>query len=241
MISVIDLKVTTVGQARPGSAVGWDSVTCRVMQKRRQSVQIMHRSLSAVLFPGYRRRVLGLLLLRPDESLHGREIARRTGLPAGTLTRELKRLAGVGLLTQEKRGNQTLYRANLSSPIFAELAGILRKTSGLADVVAEALALLSDKIDVAFIFGSVARATESAGSDIDLLVIGSVDFGAIVEALYPAQQQLAREINPKVFSLREWKSKVKEKSSFAMDVLAKPKIFLIGDEHELAELAGRKP
>ena len=135
----------------------------------------------------------------------------------------------------------TLYRANRASPIFAELSGILRKTSGLAAVVAEALVSLSDEIDVAVIFGSVARAAESAGSDIDLLVIGSVDFGAIVEALFPAQQQLAREINPKVFSIREWKSKLKEKSSFAMDDLAKPKIFLIGDEHELAQLAGHKP
>jgi predicted nucleotidyltransferase len=201
----------------------------------------MHRSLSAVLFPGYRRRVLGLLLLQPDESLHGREIARRTGLPAGTLTRELKRLAGVGLLTQEKRGNQTLYRANRASPIFAELSGILRKTSGLADMVAEALASLSDEIDVAFIFGSVARGAESAGSDIDLLVIGSVDFGAIVEALHAAQQQLAREINPKVFSVRQWKSKLREQSSFMTDVLLKPKILLIGGEHELAELARHKP
>ncbi|MGK4422287.1 winged helix-turn-helix domain-containing protein, partial [Klebsiella pneumoniae] len=86
----------------------------------------------------------------------GREIARRTGLPAGTLTRELKRLAGVGLLTQETRGNQTLYRANRESPIFPELAGILRKTSELADVVADALDSVSDGIDVAFIFGSVA-------------------------------------------------------------------------------------
>src|SRR5258708_37680089 len=109
--------------------------------------------------------------------------AARTGLPAGTLTRELKRLAGVGLLTQEKRGNQTLYRANRASPIFAELAGILRKTSGLADVVAEALASLSDEIDVAFGFGSVARAAESAGRGIALLVIWSVYFGAIVLAL----------------------------------------------------------
>src|SRR3984893_17826709 len=117
-----------------------------MIQKRRQSMQSMLHSLSAVLFPGYRRRVLGLLLLRPDESLHGREIARRTGLPAGTLTRELKRLAVGRLLTQEKRGNQTLYRANRASPIFAELSGILRKTSGLADVVAEALAPLSDEI-----------------------------------------------------------------------------------------------
>lgn len=157
----------------------------------------MHQSLSAVLFPGYRRRVLGLLLLHPDESLHGREIARRTGLPAGTLTRELKRLAGVGLLTQEKRGNQTLYRANRESPIFPELAGILRKTSELADVVADALDSVSDGIDVAFIFGSVARRAETAGSDVDMLIIGSVDFGVVVDALYPAQQQLGREINPR--------------------------------------------
>ena len=78
--------------------------------------------------------MLGLLLLQPDESLHGRKIARRTGLPAGTLTRELKRLAGVGLLTQEKRGNQTLYRANRASPIFSELSGILRKTSGRKEI-----------------------------------------------------------------------------------------------------------
>ena len=204
-------------------------------------MQIMHHSLSAVLFPSYRRRVLGLLLLRPAESLHGREIARRTGLPAGTLTRELKRLASVGLLTQERRGNQTLYSANQACPIFSELAGILRKTSGLADVVSEALAPVSNGIAVAFIFGSVARATETAGSDVDILIIGSVDFGAVVETLYPAQQQLLREINPKVFSVLEWRSKAKEKDPFVMDILAKPKIFLVGGEHELAELTRRKP
>jgi predicted nucleotidyltransferase len=202
---------------------------------------IMHQSLPAILFPGYRRRVLGLLMLHPEQSLHGREIARRTGLPAGTLTRELKRLAGVGLLTQEKRGNQTLYQANRASPIFSELAGILRKTSGLSDVVAEALASLSDDIRVAFIFGSVARGTETAGSDIDALIIGSVDFGAVVDVLYPAQQMLGREINPKVFSVLEWRKKLKGKEPFVIDVLAKPKIFLIGGEHELAESGRHKP
>lgn len=203
-------------------------------------MQIMRQSLSAVLFPGYRRRVLGLLLLHPEESLHGREIARRTGLPAGTLTRELKRLASVGLLTQEKRGNQTLYQANRASPIFPELAGILRKTSGLADVVADALDSLSDGIDVAFIFGSVARGAETAGSDVDMLIIGAVDFGAVVDVLYPAQQQLAREINPKVYSVREWRNKLREKDPFVTDVLAKPKIFLAGGDDELAELGRRK-
>lgn len=204
-------------------------------------MQIMHHSLSAILFPGYRRRVLGLLLLHPEESLHGREIARRTGLPAGTLTRELRRLASVGLLTQEKRGNQTLYQANRRSPIFSELAGILRKTSGLSDVVSEAFASLSDKIDVAFIFGSVARGAETAGSDVDVLVIGSVEFGTVVDACYSAQQLLAREINPKVFSAREWRNKLKDKDPFVVNVLAKPKIFVVGGEDELAELSGRKP
>src|SRR5688500_17616162 len=100
----------------------------------------MHQSLAAILFPAYRRRVLGLLLLRPDEALHGREIARRTGLPAGTLTRELKRLTDVGLLKREKRGNQQVYSADTSCPVFHEVSGILRKTSGLADGLAEARA-----------------------------------------------------------------------------------------------------
>lgn len=203
-------------------------------------MQIMHQSLSAVLFPGYRRRVLGMLLLRPEDALHGREIARRTGLPAGTLTRELKRLAEVGLLNRERRGNQLVYSANRQSPIFEELAGILRKTSGLADVVAEVLEPVADRIEVAFIFGSVARGAETQGSDIDLLIIGAVDFGAVIDALHPAQQRLAREINPKVFSIRDWKAKVEERDPFITDVLSKKKIFLIGDEHGLAELGRHK-
>jgi predicted nucleotidyltransferase len=159
---------------------------------------------------------------------------------ANTLPRQLKRLASVGLLTQEKRGNQTLYQANRAAPIFPELAGILRKTSGLADVVADALDSLSDGIDVAFIFGSVARGAETAGSDVDMLIIGAVDFGAVVDVLYPAQQQLAREINPKVYSVREWRNKLREKDPFVTDVLAKPKIFLAGCDDELAELGRRK-
>lgn len=200
-----------------------------------------HQTLSTVLFPGYRRRVLGMLLLHPEESLHGREIARRTGLAAGTLTRELKRLADVGLLNRNKRGNQVEYSANRDSPIFLELAAILRKTSGMADVIAEALEALSDHINAALIFGSVARGTETVGSDIDVLLIGSMDFGAVIDALYPAQQQLAREINPKVFSPQEWRGKLRERNPFAMDVLTGKKIFLIGDENELTELGRHKP
>jgi predicted nucleotidyltransferase len=200
----------------------------------------MQQSLAAVLLPGYRRSVLGLLYLRPDEAFHGREIARRTGLPAGTLTRELRRLAEVGLLEREARGNQVLYRANRKSPVFEEVASILRKTSGLGDELARALAPLSDAIRVAFVFGSMAGGSQQEGSDIDVIVIGDVEFGAIVDAMYPLQDQLRREINAKVFTVSEWNAKEKTKSAFTTDVLRKPKIFLVGNDNELARLGRRK-
>lgn len=200
----------------------------------------MHQSLASLLFPEYRRRVLGLLLLRPDEALHGREIARRTGLPAGTITRELGRLAEVGLLKREKRGNQQLYSANTSGPIYTELASILRKTSGLADVLAQSLEPLASKLRVAFVFGSVAQGRETAGSDIDVMVIGDVSFRQVVELLHPTQAVLGREVNPKVFAVDEFVAKVPTEP-FLADVLAKPKLFLIGNAHDLEELARHQP
>lgn len=199
----------------------------------------MHQSLSTILFPGYRRRVLGLLLLHPDEALHGREIARRTGLPAGTLTRELKRLTDVGLLKREKRGNQQVYSADTSCPVFSEVSGILRKTSGLADVLAEALGPAAERLRVAFVFGSMAQGREIATSDVDLLVIGDVGFAEAVELLHPAQATLGREVNVKVFRPAEF-SATAATEPFLRDVLAKPKIFVMGNDHDLAELAGHQ-
>jgi predicted nucleotidyltransferase len=210
------------------------------MQKRRQSLRIMHHSLASVLLPGYRRSVLGLILLRPDESFHGREVARRTGLSAGTVTRELRLLAEVGLLEREARGNQIAYRANRKSPVFDEVAGILRKTSGLADELARALQPLSGSIKVAFIFGSMAAGSQHESSDIDIIVIGAAHFGTIVDALYPLQKVLGREINAKVFAVSEWRAKVKARSAFTTDVLRKPKIFLVGNENEFARLRGQE-
>jgi len=211
-----------------------------VMPKRRQSLQIMHHSLASVLLPGYRRSVLALLFLRPDESFHGREVARRTGLPPGNVTRELRLLADVGLLEREARGNQMVYRANRNCPVFDEVAGILRKTSGLADEIARALQPFSRDIRTAFIFGSMANGSQQEGSDIDIIVIGDADFGTIVDALYPLQKTLGREVNAKVFAVSEWNAKVKAKSAFTTDVLRKPKIFLVGTEDELAEPRRKK-
>lgn len=200
----------------------------------------MHQPVASLLFPEYRRRVLGLLLLRPEEALHGREVARRTGLPAGTITRELTKLAEAGLLRREKRGNQQVYSANTSGPIFAELASILRKTSGLGDVLSAALAPLAGRVKLAFVFGSVARGDESAGSDIDVLLVGDAGFRDVVESLYPAQTTLGREINPKIFAPDEFAAKARSEP-FLRDVLSRPKIFLIGKADDLEELAGHQP
>ncbi|TWO71182.1 nucleotidyltransferase domain-containing protein [Caenimonas sedimenti] len=198
-------------------------------------------SLATILFPEYRRRVLGLLLLRPEEALHGREISRRTGLPAGTITRELTKLAEVGLLNRDTRGNQRVYSANTASPVFKELASILRKTSGMADVLAQALEPLAASLQVAFVFGSMARGQETAGSDIDMMIVGDTGFRRIVEALHPTEAVLGREINAKILSPLEFADKANQKDAFLADVLAKPKIFLIGGEDDLEELAGHQP
>jgi DNA-binding transcriptional ArsR family regulator len=200
----------------------------------------MHQSLASVLLPEYRRRVLGLLLLRPDEALHGREIARRTGLAAGTVTRELTKLAEVGLLNREKRGNQQVYSANTAGPIFSELASILRKTSGLADVLAQALQPAAKQLQIAFVFGSMAQGRETAGSDIDLMLIGDLSFADAVEWLHPTQATLGREVNTSVFNATEFAAKASSEP-FLRDVLAKPKIFVIGSDDELAKLTGHQP
>lgn len=194
----------------------------------------MNQSLASVLLPEYRRRVLGLLLLHPDEQLHGREIARRIGLPAGTVTRELAKLTEVGLLQRQKRGNQQVYRADTACPVFPELSGLLRKTSGVADVLAQALMPLGHQIDLAFVYGSVARGQETVGSDIDVMLVGSLGFDEAVQVLWPLQSLLGREINPHVLSPEEFTVKAGE--PFMRDVLGKPQIFLVGTDDALAKL-----
>ncbi len=196
----------------------------------------MHQPIASVLLPEYRRRVLGLLLLRPADALHGREVARRTGLPAGTITRELTKLAEVGLLKREKRGNQQVYSADTTCPIYTEMASILRKTSGLADVLIQALVPAAPELRLALVFGSIAQARETAGSDVDVLLIGDLGFAQAVTLLHPTQALLGREVNPKVFTAAEFTAKAATEP-FIRDILAKPKIFLVGNDLDLAELA----
>ncbi len=193
--------------------------------------------LAETLFSDYRRRVLALLLLRPDEHFHVREISRLTAVPAGSLHRELKLLADAGLLARHAAGNQVRYQANRDCPIFIELAGIFRKTSGLADIIRTALLPLSDKVKAAFVFGSVAKGEERASSDVDVCVVGSVTFTEVVLALADMRQKLGREINPVVMPHKQYISKLDAGEQFITRIMDEPKLFLIGNEHDLGKPA----
>lgn len=190
-------------------------------------------TLSSALFTDYRSRVLGLLLLHPERTYYLREIARLTSTIPGTLKRELDKLLEVGLLTVKKVGNQNHYQANRECPIYEDLANVLRKTSGLVDVLMSGLLPLSEKIQSAFVFGSVASGNVNAKSDIDLMLIGDLTYAEVVSQMHPLQEQLGREINPKIFTVKEWQKLMRDNGAFVHDVLSKTKLFIIGNEQQL--------
>ena len=194
-----------------------------------------------LLFGTYRQRALTQLLLHPDCSYHVRELARLTGTTPGTLHKELARLAAAGLLLREQQGNQVRYRANLDHPIFPELAGLFRKTSGAVSILADALHTLAPEPQLALIFGSLARGEENARSDVDLLLIGDNAFGDTIKALYPAQEQLQREINPVIYTAAEFTRRLNAQEPFIGNLFASSKLFVIGTEYDLEKLAGHPP
>jgi predicted nucleotidyltransferase len=189
------------------------------------------------LFGKTRQAVLALLYGRADSSFYTKQILDAVKSGRGTVQRELKNLTDTGIIIREVQGRQVYYRANARCPIFDELKSIVRKTFGVADVIRQSLATNADKIRVAFIFGSVAKSTDDRRSDIDLMVVGKISFGDVVSLLTPAEQKLAREVNPVVYPIAEFKKKVKEDHHFVKTVLEDEKIFVIGDEDELRKLA----
>jgi predicted nucleotidyltransferase len=188
-----------------------------------------------LLFTGYRRQVLGLLLLKPDQAWHVREIARLTHTQPGTLHKELTKLAQAGILKKTEQGNQLWYQADTRCVVFEELASILRKTSGLADVLRQALIPVADQLQFAAVFGSVASNKATATSHIELLLVGDLSFAAAVKQLYSAQQQLGREINPKLYSLAEWHKALAAPSGFITELLANPLLMIAGDKDDLRQ------
>jgi predicted nucleotidyltransferase len=190
--------------------------------------------LSETLFGRTRGAVLAVLYGHIGESFYLRQLSRRTGISLGPVQREIRQLVDAGLVARETLGTHTLYSANQASPVFQEMRSLVAKTVGVHDALLEALTPLKRNINVAFVYGSVARSRETGHSDIDLMIVGRVAFGDVVESLADAQKMLNREINPTVFSVREFASKTR--GNFLKTVLSEKKLFLIGDENVLREL-----
>jgi len=193
--------------------------------------------LSSVLFGKTRQAVLALFYGHPDESFYLRQVVRAIGMGPGSVQRELKQLTDAGVIEKSKLGRQVYYRVNTKCPIFPELRGLIIKTAGLADVLRDALGPLLKKIKVAFIYGSFAKGSANSRSDVDMMVIGSCSFGRVVDAIDDAQEKLGREVNPTVYSVKEWNQKLKEKHHFITSVSKSIKIFIIGTEDDLAGIA----
>jgi predicted nucleotidyltransferase len=184
-----------------------------------------------------RAKVLGWLFTHTDERFFVRQLTALLGLDSTNLSRELSRLEKMGLLVSTTSGKQKYYQANQKSPIFNELHRLMVKTAGVADILRSAMNPASKQINLAFIFGSVANRTEDRASDIDVMVIGDITFGDVVDLLSSAEKTLGREVNSVVYPVQEFQQKVKSDHHFVKSVLEGEKIFLIGDESELNRLS----
>jgi predicted nucleotidyltransferase len=192
--------------------------------------------IEAIFGSKLRTKILGWLYTHTDRRYFVRQLTNLIKEDSTNVSRELIRLEKAGIVVSTTEGRQKYYQANSKSPIFNELKSIVRKTFGVADVIREALAPVSGGIKAAFIFGSVARSSDDRKSDIDVMIIGDVTFDEVVAALSPAENTLGREINSVVYPVAEFSKKVNKDHYFVKNVLGKEKIFLIGDEDELARL-----
>lgn len=187
-----------------------------------------------MLFTGTQQRVLALLFGQPARSFYASELIGLAGMGSGAVQRELGRLASSGLLTVRAIGNQKHYQANPETPIFTELTGIVQKTFGLAEPLRQALLPLTKKVTAAFVYGSVAKKTDTTESDIDLMVISDqLTYADLYAALEDITTTIGRTINPTVLTRKELARRIKAKESFTTRVLAQPKLWIVGDESAL--------
>jgi len=207
------------------------------LKKRTIALNMRAYGLSDVLFGRGRGALLGLLYGHPDESFYYREITRRlSAFSVGTLQRELATLSRLGLLVRTAKGNQVHYRANVEHPAYSELRALVAKTIGHNAVLRSALTPLADRIKVAFVYGSVARGDEGAASDVDLMVVGEATLEEVVQHLGEAENALGRPINPTIYGVPEFRSKLTAGNHFLSAVMRGEKVFIIGDEDELGKL-----
>ena len=175
--------------------------------------------------------------MRPEKAWYASELGRRMGVPLSSLQRELQDLTDAGILKSHRQGRMVYYQANAGSPLFGDLRGLLLKTAGLADVLAEALKPLAARLRVAFVYGSVASGAEQSDSDVDLMVVGTVSPAELSVSLRQARDVLGREVNPTLYKPAEFDKKLKAKDHFLTNVLHAAKLFVIGDAHGLESTA----
>jgi predicted nucleotidyltransferase len=187
------------------------------------------------LFSSVQQRVLGILFGQPDRQFQSAEIIRMASSGTGAVHRQLSTLAASGLLNVTRIGNQKHYQANPNSPVYDELCGLIRKTVGLVVPIRDALEVYRDQIDVAFVYGSVARNEDSARSDIDLMIFGDeLDYVGIYKMIKSAEDILHRPLNPKLTTLDEWRKKISKGNSFIAKVAKQPKLFIYGSDDDLS-------
>ena len=191
--------------------------------------------LAEILSSNIRAEIFRNLFGIEKQSLHLREIERRTGFAVGTVQQEIKKLQRLDIITRIKDGNRINYKANTNHPLYPEIRNLVLKTSGLADVLKTALSTEA-KIKIAFVFGSFARKEEKAASDVDLMVIGDIGLRKLTGLLMEASEKLGREINPYRLTEIEFIKRKKEKDHFLQQVLESPKIFITGTEDELSAM-----
>ncbi len=192
------------------------------------------KPLIAALFPATRRAILSALLMHPDKWWFLADLARHLGKPPSSLQREMESLVQTGILLRRQEGKQVYFKPDPACPVFRELQGILAKTAGLVDVLRSLLGPFRDSINVAFVYGSLARSEELSTSDVDLMIVGRARLADLSPALQKAEQRLGREVNPTMFSPEEFAKKLKQGHHFLKTVLHGEKLFVLGGEHDLA-------
>ena len=188
------------------------------------------------LFTKTQQRVLGLLYGNPGQSFYTNEIVRLADMGRGTVRRELERLVSAGLLIVTRIGNQHHYKANPGNPVYQELLAIVGKTFGIADVIQAELMPVNEQIDLAFIYGSIAKGEDTASSDIDLLVVSdSLAYADLMAVLADAEKSLGRPINPSIYTAEQIRNKLKQKNSFVTRLMEQPKLWVKGVEDDIRE------
>jgi predicted nucleotidyltransferase len=205
-----------------------------ILGTSRPSHRSRRKSLSDALFTRTQQRVLRVLFGQPERSFYASELIRDAGTGSGAAQRELARLEESGLVVARRIGHQRHYQANAASPLFSDLRNIVLKTVGLAEPLRDALKPLSRAIRAAFVYGSVAKATDQAGSDIDLMIVSdSLTYGDVFGALERVSRTLGRRVNPTVYSVAEFSKRARDENVFVTRVLNGPKVWVIGAEGDL--------